>query len=471
MKYAVFTFDGHGLPIAYHLQKEGCDVIVGQVQDKKDTVADNSSENVYENPEDREYRLKLYDDLLEKIPAEHLIDRIKKSKSAKEYFVFFDFNNLFKLADELEMSGASGNFPQYEDHILELDRDKAKNFVTNHYPQLNSPEKRGFTKITEATKFLQKTSDIWVLKGKDVKARTVIPDVDDAKLAANQLIEALENNAAIYENCGFILESMISPVVELTPEKMYYNGEPISLAIDIENKPLGSGNMSIQTGCAADLVFPTNISDRINKFAFPPIIDQIAKNRKGWFIWDASILVNKRTGKMYFGEFCSNRPGYNAIFTEISQTTSADAYFSSIANGKNPMTLGTVGTSVRIFNLSRSSQAQVQSDLKIEYNPTIEKNLWLMDVYQHCGELETAGYDWNLAVVTSSGKTIDEAVSRMYRFADDGLSFEGAYYRPKFDFLSLDYPTSILNRFNYGIERHLYDVPFAVKVGEIRSRP
>jgi len=40
MKYIIFTFDGHGLPVGYHLQKEGADVIVGQVQDKKDVISD-----------------------------------------------------------------------------------------------------------------------------------------------------------------------------------------------------------------------------------------------------------------------------------------------------------------------------------------------------------------------------------------------------------------------------------------------
>jgi hypothetical protein len=33
MKFALFTIDGHGLPIAYKLQQEGNDVIVGQGSD------------------------------------------------------------------------------------------------------------------------------------------------------------------------------------------------------------------------------------------------------------------------------------------------------------------------------------------------------------------------------------------------------------------------------------------------------
>jgi hypothetical protein len=54
----------------------------------------------------------------------------------------------------------------------------------------------------------------------------------------------------------------------------------------------------------------------------------------------------------------------------------------------------------------------------------------------------------------------------MYRHVDD-FSFVGMYYRPKFDYLSLDYPTSIINRLNYGLERGLYQLPFKVKVGDL----
>ena len=34
MKYRIFTYGGDALPIAHKLQQEGCEVIVGMVQDK-----------------------------------------------------------------------------------------------------------------------------------------------------------------------------------------------------------------------------------------------------------------------------------------------------------------------------------------------------------------------------------------------------------------------------------------------------
>ena len=97
----------------------------------------------------------------------------------------------------------------------------------------------------------------------------------------------------------------------------------------------------------------------------------------------------------------------------------------------------------------------------------IEKDLWLWDVKRKAdGHFLTVGTDWNLAVMTGSGRSIEEAVGNLYKNIE-GLAFVGGYFRSKDDYLSLDYPTSILNRLNYGMERGLYKIPFNVKVGDI----
>jgi hypothetical protein len=244
---------------------------------------------------------------------------------------------------------------------------------------------------------------------------------------------------------------------------------PLGTSIDLENKSFGSGNLSVQTGCSQDLVFPTYMDDRINKIAFPEIVDQMAKRHKGLFIWDASLLISKRDGKIYFGEFCSNRPGYNTIFTELAQCGHVHEFFEKIVAKQNPFTLGTVATSVRIFNMNTDEEDnQVSANMTIDYRPEIEKDLWLWDVKKtNKGGLVCVGSDWNLAVVTGFGKSIDEAITRLYKNVE-GFSFVGAYYRPKDDYLSLDYSSSIINRLNYGLERGLYQLPFNVKVGEIK---
>lgn len=467
MKFVIFTYDGHGLPVAHHLEQEGHDVMVGVVEDKKDVVSKFEKESDKEDAGEKALRLSLFDGILNKTPATELIEKLKKIPDPQNYFVFFDFNNLFKFSEQIKDMPFHGNFPTEEDHLFEIDRDNAKEFVKKNYDRIRIAGKKEFRKISDAEKFLRETDEIWVLKGFNESARSVVPDVDDPQLAGGQLLEALYQDRASYENPGFILENLIPNVIELTPEKIYYDGVPIAAVLDIESKPVGSGDISIQTGCAQDLVFPIDLEDRICKIAFPPIIDEIAKKHKGLFIWDASLLINKRDGKIYFGEFCSNRTGYNEFFTQLSQVPFIGGFFEDIADRKNPFRFGTVGTSLRIFNMNRDSKTDhILGGIKIDYKPGIEKDLWLWDARREKGKLASAGYDWNLAVMTGSDRSIDDAVARLYKNIDN-FSFVGGYYRPKFDYLSLEYPTSILNRLNYGVERGLYRLPFAVKVGHL----
>lgn len=467
MKYIIFTFDGSGTPIAQHLQLEGQDVVLAQITRMRSLSSAEETEYSIEARSDKSQRLELFEGVVKKRPAEELIEEMKTYKNPEDYFVFFDTNGLYALAEQIKDLGFHGNFPTREDYLYETDRDKAKEFVKKYYTKLNIARKKEFTSIADAKKFLESTDEVWVLKGNSDSANAFVPDVDDPMLAARQVTEVLDKDAGLYESEGFILELLIPSVMELTPERIYYDGVPLGSSVMIENKPLGSGNISIQTGCAADLVFPIADSDRINQIAFPPIVDEIAKKHKGLFYWDASILINKRDGKMYFGEFCPNRPGYNSSLTEFAQCGSVHEFFEKVSQQKNPFTLGTVAASIKIFNLHRDNETQqTLSGLTVDFTPEVEKDIWLWDVKKKGKKLVNVGYGDAIAAITGSGKSVEEAVNRLYRNLDK-FSFVEAYYRPKADYLSLGYSTSILNRLNYGLERGLYQIPFNVKVGDI----
>lgn len=471
MKYVFITYSGLSLPIAHKLQLEGNEVLVGQIEDIKEYVMEEESKKQTESEYNHVKRLQLYKNIIKQQPAEKIVETLRSAKNPQEYFVFFEENNLYRWADKIRDLDLHGNFPTKEDYLFEIDRDFAKQFVRKHYTKLYIPEVIEFNKASEAISFLKETNDIWVLKGKHDHAKTYVPTMNDANLAKGQLIEMLNNFPQEYERLGFILELFIPYIIEMTPEKIYYDGVPLATTMNCENKSFGSGNISIQTGCSEDLVFPTCMEDKINKICFPPIVDEMAKQHKGLFIWDASLLINKRDGKMYFGEFCSNRPGYNSLFTEIAQTGSVTQFFEKIVKKESPFTMGTVATSVRIFNLNKDEETErVASDIAIDYRSDIEKDLWLWDAKRNNrGKLVTVGYDWNLAIITGMGKSIDEAVNKMYKNVDS-FAFVGSYYRSKDDYLSLDYPSSIINRLNYGLERGLYRLPFNVKVGEIQAK-
>jgi hypothetical protein len=182
-------------------------------------------------------------------------------------------------------------------------------------------------------------------------------------------------------------------------------------------------------------------------------------------------LMSKKDGKIFFGEFCSNRPGYNSFFTELSQAKSVGDFFDACVAKVPALKPGTVSASLRLFNMNRDEDTeQISEGITVDYKPEIEKDLWLWDVKRGPrGRLQTVGTDWNLAIITGTGKSINEAVGKLYKNVD-GFSFVGSYYRSEDDYISQDYPTSILNRLNYGLERGLYRLPFEVRVGEIRTR-
>ncbi|HVL40502.1 MAG TPA: hypothetical protein VM328_14015 [Fimbriimonadaceae bacterium] len=452
--FCVFTFDGYGLPVAERLQQEGHDVLVGQVENQEDVLSPLEASVERESEEVRQRRLSQYDGILDKQPAHKVIEKLRRRKKPTEIFLFFDLNHLYRIADQVRDLGFPGNFPTLEDYNLEIDREAAKRFVAERYPMVRVAQNHRFKRVAQARRFLKDTDDVWVLKGLEEDARTVVPDVDDPTLAAGQVLEALESSPESYESAGFLLELRIARALELTPQKLYWHGEPLAAFLCIENKPLGAGNVGPMTDCAMDLGFPLDLDAKIVQMAFPPAIDDMARSRSGLFVWDASLLFDPRTGRATFGEFCANRVGYNSFYTELALAGSAGEYFSRVSAGRSPY-YEAVAASCRLFNLHAGAGTG------IEWKTGLDDAIWLRDARRSSGRIETAGYKDDLAVLTGGGKSVGEAVRRLYR-AVDGFSFEGAYYRPKSDFLSRDYPDAILNRLDFGLQRGLYKIGFGI---------
>jgi hypothetical protein len=460
MRYYVFSFDGYGLAVAWQLQQEGCDVTIAMIEDQADTISEIEKNVPPEDEKERARRLSQYHGLMRKITAKQAVEEIQKAKDPKEVFAFFDLNHLFLYAEQVEKTGCHGNFPTAEDYRYEIDRELAKGFVQKNYPAIHVAENKRFKKASEAKAFLAESEDLWVLKGLAENARTVVPDVEDVELAGSQILDALAQHSGDYESAGFILELLIPSMIELTPERVYHDGVPVATVMCIENKPMGAGNVGPMTDCSQDLVFALELDDKINQMAFPPVIDEMAKQHRGLFFWDASLLVDSRTGKVYFGEYCPNRPGYNCLFTEMSLAGGASKYFESLIQGKSPYSENSCAASMRIFNFHKQD-GTLMAGGTIDYKPRIEKDLWLVDVRMQGSRRVNAGYQDGIAVITGAGKSVMEAARRAQRNIDE-FSFEGAYYRPQFDFTSREYRTSILNRLDYGLQRGFYKIAFGI---------
>lgn len=438
-KYIWFTFDGCGIHIAKKLQDEGNTVILAQIQTKKELGIPNDSP---EKPEDEKIRLTLGNGLMEKRNAIEVLKKMKSMPNKEEWFVVFDFNNLWRYSEAtLKMGFTNGFFCTKEQWEMEEDRNKGKEFVKANYKDLEVAEVHEFTTIEEGIAFLEDTDKIWVLKSYNPAGSTIVPSSDDVDKARQEIEAALEVEKKDYEKDGFILEEMIPDPIEITPEIQFYNGKVIMTTVDIENKPIGASSTGNMTGCSSNLIIKTELTEEINKIAFPKAVHEMAQNHPGLFVWDSSILINPKTKKLYFGEFCANRWGWDSFFTNLSMCESVSDFFQACVDGRNPL-VKDYGVAVRMFNLKS------HIDVPVILGDDGDKDVWFYDVQCKEDKYMTCGLGWDTYVVTGAGDTLLDATEEAYENLKETTMTNG-YYRPKFDFLSKEYNNSVINRYEF----------------------
>ena len=319
---------------------------------------------------------------------------------------------------------------------------------------------------------MEKISKIYVLKSCGDEGETIVPTSDDPELAKLELIAALEEMKSEYESSGFILEEKIQEVTELTPEIMFWDGIPVCVSVDIENKGIGAGNTGIQTGCMQNLIVRTEFEDRLNKIAFPEIVHEMAKKRKGLFVWDLSILIDKE-GTMFFGEYCSQRFGWDSFPTELAMASNdnnskiATPFFAALINRKNPLRKK-FGAGVRILNIGRGGK--MIGDGAIEIGGEAERGTFLYEAKKNKeGGLVSTDCGFDFAVVTAAcDESHYKAIEECYEGIDKFL-FEGKYFRQKFDFCSYEYYTSIMRRYEYALMHGLISNDEESNLSEIKK--
>ncbi len=444
----ILTCFGEGAALVPHL--DDVEIVIGQIQDLKDTVTSKEKFKP-EDPEEKKRRLTVGDGFCKKVSAEELVKKVNADPNPEEAFVFTDLNICWKFAEQMKDSGVPGIYPTEADRLLEVDREGMKEMFNKHYPDLKVGQVEEFKKVDDALKFLDGTEDVWVLKGDDIDAKTVVPDTDQPDLARGQIETALEAGKDKYEKSGFILEKKIKDVKELTPQLTFFDGKPISANIDIELKRQGAGDVGPMCGCAADLVFPISLDSPILKMAFPKYVYDMAKKHGGLFIFDCSLLFDPRTGDAFAGEVCSNRPGWNSVLTEMSLSGGAQHWLEALQEGKDPFDgVSGFASSVRVFNPNKEDHGAMP-DMSIDYEESV--NIFLMDGKDE--ECCTAGYGTDLAIVTGVGSTIKSAAHKAYTNLMD-FNFEGKIYRPEEDYMSEKYKSSIINRYKYGKSKGLF---------------
>lgn len=431
------------LPIAHRLAQEGKTVVVGYTDPEKEIEGF------------QEKRGELYCDMIDPKPAEQVFEDMRQIETAgeqDEWFVMFDYGNLWPHAQKaLDMGFKKGVFVTEEGYSLEKDRQKAKQFAEQHYHDLHIQEAQQFKSVEDGVKFLEENSDkIYVLKSDGSDAETVVPGVEDPELARRQVIGALRTEAKDYEHGGFTLEEKIKNPVEISPVMVFWDGEPLFSLVEIENKNFGAGNIGRLTGGCQNLTMRTPLDCQLNQIAFPEIVHQMAAKQPGVGIYDAGLLWDGR--RFCFTEFCSQRWGWDGIFSEIAMSGGASKHFDGLAAGKSPI-VHQYGAAVRLFQTEPHGKlpGMYKDGYNIAWDPEVTPFLWLNCITKKQAEGEedeffaSVGFRKDLGVATGASNYLQAAVDEAY-FTARNVAMTGLYYRPRLDFLSTQYKTSIMNR-------------------------
>lgn len=450
MKYVFFAMECYPYPLAKHLIDEGHEVIIGIVESIKELDIPGMKNE--ESAEQKHKRLSTYNGIVQK----HRVDEVLKllwrvpKNERDDYFIFFDYNNMYNIADKvLRMGFKNGLFPTKYYYRMEKERELAKDFVKKNYPDVVVADSFNFKAVKDGIDFINDSEEkVYVLKSNGNFGKTIVPRSDDVKKGKRQIIEALTKGKSEYEMGGFLLEEKIKNCQEVTPVMVFYNGKPIYSLVEFESKEFGAGNIGHQKGGNLALSVRTDFEDKINKISFPKVVYDLAKKQPGLAVFDIGLLWNGEN--FYFTEFCAMRYGWDGIFSEIVMRDDGfpfvNAYFDDICRGINPLR-NKFGASIRMFNLNGNYDNCFESEdnLTIDYDKQTENNLFLYQVKNKGSMLTTAGsYDF-IGVATGGSDVLETAVSKAYAVVE-GIDFEKLYYRPKFDFLSMDYKSSILNR-------------------------
>jgi phosphoribosylamine-glycine ligase len=451
-KYIFISRDFHPLPMADRLIDDGKQVVIG--------LADlEEGEKI--SPEKNEARKHLYDGILTKHSADEVMEEMKKLPEKDEWFVYFDYGDLWPLAEKaLAMGFTKGLFPTEEAYTLEKDRQAGKDFAKKYYPEVKVAEVHEFKKADDAIKFLDEQKEsIFVLKSEGSNAETVVPATTDVDLARRQVVGALQTESRDYERGGFTLEEKIRKPIEITPVMVFWDGKPLYSIVELENKPLGSGNIGRLTGGCQNLTIRTHLECRLNEIAFPPIIYEMAKKQPGLSIYDAGLLFDGEGDEFYFTEFCSLRAGFDGAFSQIAMSANRNhkmsvvRHFDLIADGKCPL-VWNYGAAVRLFQTEPNGKApdMYEGGYSMDW-----LNEFVDQLFFYCIErvekngikqFVSNGFEKDLGTATGEGNTLEEAIAMAYKAAR-GVAMNGLYYRPQFDFLSRDYFTSIMNRYDW----------------------
>lgn len=452
MKFVFFSHENYWLPIVSQFKapyiwadmtKEDCEP--KEAGDKTDIapkkVPDDEWGAFFCNEKDKRRRLQ-YKGMVTKHDANEVMKRLlalPKDK-VKEYKVIFDFNHGVKFGEKLMDAGFEGIFAQQWAYDLERKREEAGRLVQKYYKEVGVPTqvKFGPGSADKMIQFIEKNNDkVWVVKPNGEDMWVFCPKSEEAPIAMEEDIGHIEANKEAINAIPMILQEKVIGT-EINIETFYFEGEPLYAAVDLENKFMHPEEYGHQSGCAFDLVFFVPLDCKLRKMCNAPF-DRLAKKLNFTGLMDMNAIIASRDGRPYFIEFCPNRFGYNATFTEIeAYGKGPEQYVKDLVTGNFKPDFKRLGASVKLFNEDWSDDFY-DSIFKPDYeNNLIRINdepdgLWMWDVFKDKGKLRMANYSDEVMVVTGSSDTPEGAIEKAKLKAERLIDFDGKYFRSDID--------------------------------------
>lgn len=463
LKYILFSYENvMAGSIAYQLQREGAVVNFAEVKDVFETLTDEEQKHhTSSHSEYDDRRLTLFEGIINKMDADKVLAVCEDLPNKDDYFIFTDKNDCFRYTEKLlKMGFTKGTFPTQEDRLLEVERDKAKEIVKQHYPGVKVKDYKTFKTIDEGIQYITEAQDAYVLKSLGDSGETVVPKTCDLEINKKEIIAALTNNKKDYEEGGFLLEQKIMDGAEITPEAFFWNGEMVFCDMDLEVKTTGGQESGGNVGCGLNIIIRTDPQDKVNKIAFPPYVLEQMKDKPGMRMIDIAMIIDPKDGQLYFLEFCPNRVGWDSFPTQCTMAGGASKFFEYVVKGENPLkTL--YGTAARMFNDTLDKDRYPAEGIGMIWKEEIDEYVYPYDIKapkiekkkdeeekEPIKKFVTAGAVRDAAVLTCAYDGLLSAIKMVYDYVKQ-FSLKDMQYRSQDDFLSFSYPQAILNRLDY----------------------
>ncbi|MCX5906377.1 MAG: hypothetical protein NTY64_04095, partial [Deltaproteobacteria bacterium] len=394
--------------------------------------------------------------------------KLKSMPKKEEVFYFSDYNIFYNIDQEvMGMGFTKGHFHTVEDFLREKDRATAKAFLKQHYTVLEVAETKQFGtgQVDQAIAFMQISDKVWVVKSDGNFGETIVPDSKNSDMARNQAISELTTHKAAYAKGPLSLEEKIMDAIEFCPQLAFWDGKPIYATVEIETRMLGPADSGGQTGGNQNLIARLPLDGMMVKMFFPPVVYELAAQRRGLFLFDIGILYDPSRDKYLGIEYAGNRHGWPGINSEISMAEGqnrATNYFEAIAQGRNPLHHA-IGVTLSTYALEADPvfPALLKEGLAIDIRERM--NILPYQVRYEQGRMVNVGYraydSGALAHVVARGDDISGTVRDLFYHLEN-LSFKGLYYRSQEDFLSMRYPSSIPSRAAFLVQKELADICF-----------